>query len=202
MRKAALNPKAKEVLLSVAQTLMLTKGYEATSVDEICQKAKLTKGSFFHYFKSKEDLAKTLLERFCCSSFTAMENCCQECTANDPLARVYAHIDFAIQRVKGSMADQGCLLGVLAQEMSETHPEIRSLCQKGFEEWAKIFKKDLIAAKTKYAPRADFAVESLAEYFIAVIEGSLILAKVKRDKKVIQRNLVHFRDYIKSLLKR
>ncbi len=203
MRKASPNPKAKKSLLDAAQSLVLTKGFEATSVEEICRKARLTKGSFFHYFKSKEDLAKTLLERFCCSSFEAMRSgCCRACQSGDPLERVYAHINLALENARAADGGQGCLLGVMAQELSDSRPEIRSLCEKGFKEWAGMFAKDLQAAKAKYAPKSGLRPESLAEHFIAVIEGSLILAKTKQDKKVMERNLMHFRDYIRSLFRR
>lgn len=200
MRTKVLNPKAKQKMLDAAQSLILTKGYKATSVEDICRDAKLTKGSFFHYFKSKDELAKTLLERFCCTSVKKMkESCCGDHPGADPLERVYAHVDFALERVRGTLADQGCLLGMLAQELSDTHPQIRSICANGFEGWAQLFKRDLEAAKAEYAPKANFSTASLAEHFIAIIEGSLILAKVKRDKKVIERNLLHFRAYLKGL---
>ncbi len=58
------NPPTKEKLLDTAIGLMLKKGFTATSVDEICQTAGLTKGSFFYYFESKEDLADAALHRF------------------------------------------------------------------------------------------------------------------------------------------
>src|SRR5262249_4624065 len=54
----------KQKLLDAAQELMLAKGYTATSVDEICEAARLTKGSFFHYFEGKEHL-----EPPCCRQF-------------------------------------------------------------------------------------------------------------------------------------
>ena len=55
----------KDKLMGAAQDLMLERGFTATTVDDICDKAGVTKGSFFHYFKSKDDLAKQVLGRFC-----------------------------------------------------------------------------------------------------------------------------------------
>jgi len=48
---------ARQKLLDAALTLIRTKGYEATTVDDICQGAAVAKGAFFHHFKSKEALA-------------------------------------------------------------------------------------------------------------------------------------------------
>jgi len=196
-------PTTKDKLLNCALDLMLIKGFAATSLDEICQKAGLTKGCFFHYFKSKENLGKALLEKFCCHFQKLIEEACG-CDDRElnPLTRVYRHIDFAIQMSKASIEGKGCLIGTFAQELSDTHPQIRSLCAQGFTEWAKILQNDLHDAKARYAPRASFEVKSLAEYFIAVVEGSQILAKAKKDKRVVQHNLGHFKQYLQILFKK
>src|SRR3989338_3613395 len=166
MRKADANPKAKEKILDCAQELMLSQGYGATTIENICKAAELTKGSFFHYFKSKEDLCKAVVERFCCASFKGMEeNCCQS-KEKDPLKRVFHYLDFMIKLSKQPMASKGCLLGTLAQELSDTYPQIRKLCEEGFNEWTKRLKKDLSEAKSRYVPQAAFSPESVAEHFI------------------------------------
>ena len=64
MRTAQTHSPTKEKLLEAAQQLMLAKGFPATTVDEICEAAGFTKGSFFHYFESKEHLGKEVLDRF------------------------------------------------------------------------------------------------------------------------------------------
>ena len=76
VRKPSENPKAKESILKAAQGLILAQGYSATSLDAICHKAKLTKGSFFHYFKSKEELGQELVKRFCSLAQEKIAQCC------------------------------------------------------------------------------------------------------------------------------
>ncbi len=202
MRKPSENPKTKEKLLDCAQELMLTKGFAATSLDEICKKARVTKGCFFHYFRSKEDLGKSLLERFCCASMATMkENCYAKNREGDPLKRVFAYADFAARMSKNSFSAKGCLIGTFAQELSDTHPKIRSICARGFSEWAKIIKEDLDKAKAKYLPKAALDTKSLAEHFIAVFEGSEILAKAKQDHTIVERNMKHLKQYFKSVFK-
>ena len=185
-------------LLDVAQQMMLARGFAATSVDEICQKAKLTKGCFFHYFKSKEELARELLRRFCASVKERTEEEMRPIEP-DPLERVYQRIDFAIQMSKERHRVKGCLLGTFAQELSESHPKMRLLCAQAFEEWALGFKGDLDLAKARHVPRASWKTRSLAEHFIAVLEGSQILAKAKEDAQIVEESLEHFRRYVKWL---
>ena len=200
MKKTRNPAETKGKLLGVAQKLMLAKGYAATSVDEICEAAKLTKGCFFHYFDSKEDLGRALLDRFCAEGERRrLEWMARQ--PKDPLRRVYAQIDFAGSLAKECSA-QGCLLGTLAQELSDTQPRFRSLCDKGFTAWSEAVAKDLREAKQAYAPNAAFDPKELAEHFIAVLEGAQLLAKMRRDCRVVARSLEHYKRYVKGLFKR
>ncbi len=200
MRTAAANPSSKARLLDAAERLMLARGFEATTVDEICQAAKLTKGSFFHYFDSKEGLGRELLERFCASGRRMHAGFCG--AERDPLKRVYNYIDGAIKLSQDPALGQGCLLGSFAQELCESHPSIREACAKGFADWAKEFGRELARAKAHYAPRASFNPRELAEHLIAILEGSLILGKAGRDRGVAARNLRHYKAYLQALFGR
>mgnify|MGYP003395515101 CR=1 FL=1 len=93
---AKAQPPTREKLLDSAQQLMLAKGFVATTVDEICDAAGVTKGSFFHYFKSKEDLGKVVLERFCQVRLQLMQGSPSQ-KKKDPLERIYGLVDFAIE---------------------------------------------------------------------------------------------------------
>ena len=200
MRTTQPNSKTKTKLLDSAQELMAAKGFSATSVDEICQRAKLTKGSFFHYFESKEDLGKELLRRFSLSCQYKMKEAVLK--EVDPLKRVYGYLDFAVamtQECSGSPSSQGCLVGNIAQQMSDTHPQIRRICAQVFDAWAKIFQGDLDQAKIKYALKSKLDTQSLAQYFIAILEGSQLLAKTKQDAGIVKKNMQHFKVYLQRL---
>ena len=194
MKTVKNKPSKKEALLNAAQNLMLDKGFVATTLDEICCESETTKGSFFHYFKNKEDLGKELVERFAKGVRDFMEEALLT-VGNDPLVRVNALIDVFIKS-SGDPEFKGCLLGMFSQELSKTHPEIRALCTKNFEGAANIFKVNLRQAKVKYAPKASFDVNSLADCFIAISQGSMIMMKVQRDRSIMKKNLMHFKQYL------
>ena len=140
MKTTEKRPQTKDKLLDAAHQLMLGKGYVATTVDEICEAAKVTKGSFFHYFESKDDLAETLLERVCESSSPLRG---PELTEKDPLKRIYARIDFVIEMVRKCGDVKGCIVGTFGQELSDTHPKIRELCRESFNLMAKQFVREI-----------------------------------------------------------
>src|SRR5262249_38798799 len=175
MRTAQTDSLTKQKLLDAAQELMLAKGYTATSVDEICEAAGLTKGSFFHYFEGKEHLGRVVAERFA----AAMQQLFQSAPFHqkqDPLDRVFGRVDFLIDLSRSPQGGKGCLLGTFVQELSDTHPAIRAVCATCFAQAAQSFKQDLDEAKAKYTPRARWSTQSLAEHLTAVVQGAIILA--------------------------
>ena len=120
----------------------------------------------------------------------------------DPLQRVYGYVDFLIKLSKDPNVPKSCLLGSFAQELSDTHPKIQAQCAKHFNQWTEAFKKNLDTAKAQHAPKAAFDTRSLAEHLITIMEGSLILGKAKQDHRMVEKNLRHFKQYLKTLFKK
>jgi TetR/AcrR family transcriptional repressor of nem operon len=190
-------PPARQKLLNAAQELMLSQGFTATSVDEICDAAELTKGSFFHYFSGKEDLGKRAARQFYKSWRQAYASAPFR-RKKDPLDRVFGHVDFFVEMSR-LPTWKGCLLGTFIQELSYTHPQIREVCAECLDDLAESFQCDLKEAKAKYVPSARWSAKSLAEQLIVVAQGAIILAKARQDPKVFQESLAHFKQYLKSL---
>jgi TetR/AcrR family transcriptional repressor of nem operon len=198
MRTAQTDSPTRKRLLDAAQELMLAKGYTATSVDDVCEAAGLTKGSFFHYFEGKEDLGMVLVEHF----FAARQQMFQSAPfrqKKDPRDRVLGYVEFLIGMTRSPEASKGCLVGTFVQELSQTHPKIRSVCAACLDDQAEFLQEELKQAKTKYAPRARWSPESLAQHVIAVVQGSIILAKAKQDRKLIEASLLHLKEYLQCL---
>ena len=196
MKKAQEKPIKKENLLDAAYELMMAKGYVGTSVDEICKKANTTKGSFFHYFESKEALAKALLTRKCVAS----QKIKNELFGKDPYKRVFGHLDMLIEMIKKPGGAKACIKGMLGQELSDTHPGIRKICAEHFESMANDFAQDLADAKKQYG--GSFDPYTIAKYFIAVLQGSYILAKVQGNKRIVIENLEQFKKHLQILIKK
>ena len=199
MKTAREDTPAKTKFLETAQKLMLSRGYTATTVDDICSEAGLKKGSFFHYFKSKEELAKAVLDRFVSTTFQA------EVEAGlfdepDPLRKVYGYLDYVASINKKPGHQAGCLIGNFAQVLSDSHPDIRVQCDKHFSWWAGLVKAALDDAKARYVPEKPLDTQGLAEHVIAIIEGSLILSRAKQDSgAVVEKNIHNLKAYLKTI---
>jgi len=189
----------KRKLLDSGISLMRAKGYNATTVDDICQAAGVTKGGFFHYFKNKDELAKAALTRFHEGKVHDYENAPFRKLA-DPMDRVFGRLDF----VKSASCDashqtKGCLIGVFAQEMAFTNPELRAACQAFFTKISDDFANDLAAAKAVHAPLARFEPRQLALLYLSIVQGSLMLAKVAASTDIIENNIEQLRSYLQTL---
>jgi TetR/AcrR family transcriptional repressor of nem operon len=192
------NPATRAALLDGAMRLMLAKGFVATSVDEICAAARVTKGSFFHYFRDKEALGLAVLDHYWDATNRGLEAAPfnQE---TDPLRRLYAYIDLFIAISRNPRVPKSCLFGNFAQELSTTHPRLRARCAEGFSRWARAIKRDLDAARAAAVPAVKVDTKSMADHFVAIYEGSLILVKATNDPSVLARNMRHFKRYVASM---
>lgn len=189
----------KRKLVDAGVMLMRARGFNATSVDDICSSAGVTKGGFFHYFKSKDELAKAALTRFQERKAEDYANAPFQKLA-DPLDRVFGRLDFAIESVGGaSHLTKGCLIGMFAQELSAANADLRSACQEAFLMVVHNFEKDLAAAKAVYAPAADFDPKKLAMFYVSFFQGGLMLAKAAGSNTVLIDNIEEFRRYLQYL---
>lgn len=187
--------------LDAALHVIRAKGYTAARVDDICEAAGLTKGSFFHHFDSKEDLAIAAAEHFAAMAdrlFAAAPY--QEAT--DPLERVLGYVDFRAAILQGELPDYTCLLGTMVQEVYDTHPPIRAACERHISAHAEAVAREVAEAKRRYAPDAPWSPESVAMFTQAVLQGAFVLAKARHEPKVAAESLGHLRRYLETLFDR
>jgi TetR/AcrR family transcriptional repressor of nem operon len=194
-------PTGRNRLLDAAMQVIRAQGYAATTVDDICRAAGVTKGAFFHHFESKEDLGVAAAAHFSQMAerlFGAAPY--QELV--DPLDRVLGYLDFRAAILAGPIPDFTCLLGTMVQEAYDTHPAIRRACDTYIGGHAAEVAKDIGAAKALYAPAAEWSPESLALYTQAVLQGAFVLAKAKGGPEVARDCLAHLRRYVLQLFNR
>jgi TetR/AcrR family transcriptional repressor of nem operon len=192
-------PETKRKLVDAGIAAMRVRGFNATTVDDICEAAGVTKGGFFHYFKSKEDLAAAAVTRF--DDLRARESADAPFRGlADPLERVFGRLDFAKESWGGDKGStKGCLVGMFAQELSFTNPELRRACEERFARIAKDFETDLAEAKALYAPRLGFDPKGLAMLYVSIVQGSLMLAKAAASNRVLVENIEQFRAHLQTL---
>jgi len=189
---------SKSALLDAALAIFRTKGYTATRVEDICEAAELTKGSFFHHFESKEDLAIEVAEHWIAVTGPTFSSAAYR-TLPDPLDRLLAYIDFRKALLKGTLPEITCFAGTLIQEVYKTHPAVRDACEKSITAHAATLVGDIDEAMRLYGVERSFGAESLALYIQAVVQGAFILAKAKQGPAVAVDCMDHLRRHIELL---
>ena len=189
---------SRKKLLDASLHVIRAKGYEATTVDDICESAGLSKGSFFHHFKSKEDLALAAAD-YWIEGTTALFASAPYHAPADPLDRLLAYVDFRKSLLMGDLPEYTCLVGTMVQETYETHPAIRQACDTSISGHAATLVPDIEAAIRQRGIRGDWTAESLALYIQATIQGAFILAKAKLSRDVAAQCIDHLRRYLELL---
>jgi len=191
-------PSARDKIIDAALAVIRAKGYAATTVDDLCAAAGVTKGAFFHHFKSKDDLAVAAADHW--SEWTGGLFAGAPYHAHpDPLHRVLGYIDFRKAILTGAVADFTCLVGTMVQETYDSHPAIRDACARSILSHAARVEADIAAAMTAHGLEAEWTACSLALHTQAVLQGAFILAKATGGPEVAAQSIDHLRRYVAML---
>jgi TetR/AcrR family transcriptional repressor of nem operon len=192
---------ARSKLLDAAFAIFREKGYAATSVDELCARAGVTKGAFFHHFPSKDSLAVVAVN-YWSELDSALFAVAPYHRFDDPLDRILGYLEFRKGMLRGDVAEFSCLAGTMVQEVYGTHPDIRHACDACIGSHAAKVESDIADAMKLYRIRAPWTAESLALHIQAVLQGAFILAKAKDSARVVEASITHLRRYVEFLFRR
>ena len=184
---------SKERILAAAKELFLARGYAATTVDAICEKAELTKGSFYYSFDSKEDLGLAVLDWSLRRSVQMLASG-PHVRITDPVEKAFAFLKH-LEKCSPDLWSAGCLLGSFALELADTNSRMQQAVAGMFQAVADNFAENLqpLAAECR-------AASELADTLLGVVEGSIILAKAHRDPTRIPKAIRGFRRSLERFI--
>ncbi len=185
-------------LLQAARDIIRQKGFAATTVDDICQSAGVTKGAFFYHFKSKEALGVAAAHYWTDTTGALFAGAPYHEPA-DPLDRVLAYLAFRRDIIGGETFEYTCLVGTMTQEVHASVPAIKDACANSIFSHAATLVADINAAMIAYSVSADWTAESLARHTQAVIQGGFILAKASGDAEMARESVDHLIRYVRQL---
>ena len=141
---------AKKKLLDATIQLMLARGYSATKVEEICRAAAVSKGSLYHFFPTKEDLALAALDQFLLRGRRILLAGAYQ-SEEDPVKRMFGFLTH-VRDHAGALWKDGCLLGNFITDLASTDSGVRVHVAERFSHLAKGFAPLLAPAAGRPGP--------------------------------------------------
>jgi len=191
---------ARTRLLEAARDLMRRNGFAGTSVDDLCQGAGVTKGAFFHHFKTKEALGVAAAEAWT-EATRAFFAAAPYHDHADPLDRLLAYIAFRKAIITDDLVASTCLAGTLAQEIYLSSPDIREACATAIFGHAGTLVADIAEAMEARGIQGAWTADSLARHTQTVLQGAFVIAKAGNDPALAREGLDHLDRYIRLIFK-
>lgn len=165
---------------------MIVNGYDGIGLNAILDASGVPKGSFYHFFKSKEDFAAAVLDAYE-RHYIELRNILLNDESQSPLHRLRNYFD-EVERIHLAETPLGgCLYGVLAQTAAVRSPEFRAKLERVFSSWEAQLQG--LLKEAQYAGEIDPGVDTreAAAFLIDAYEGTLVRMKVNDDKKAFTR---------------
>lgn len=188
---------ASQKVMQASIELMTGRGYAATSVDDIVRRAGVAKGSFYHAFKSKEELALASLEHYMAQGMSIIAHGAY-LDIRDPVERVLAFLQH-VEDKSPELWSHGCMLGTLAIEVADSNPALIGRIDSLFGQLEQRMRP-LFAAALDARGVTTVTAEELSIHLLAVIEGAIITARSHSRPEYLTDGIKRFRHYLALLL--
>lgn len=175
----------RDKLIDISVQLIMVKGFNNTGIAEILGQAGVPKGSFYHYFKSKEDLGLAVIDHYGRLLYEGLETALNT-NQGSHLGGLRAYFDSAVAYFEEHQGHCNCLLGNLGQELALQSETLRLAIFRHYRKLEERLAQCLTEAKSagELAPNTD--TETLARVLFAAWEGSLTRAKLEKSTQPLQ----------------
>ena len=177
-------PNTKEQLIVAGLNALLEKGFNGVGVQEITEQAGVPKGSFYNHFASKEALGAEIVERY---GLNSTRRAILLDKTVPPLQRLRTHFETLNASFIKSRFERGCLLGNFSAELANQSPVIRESLVTLFERWTKDLEVAIADAQSEGAVSSDRDAGDIAAFLLDAYEGTLLRARVQRDRAPFDR---------------
>jgi TetR/AcrR family transcriptional repressor of nem operon len=186
----------REAIIAAAKRLIRIQGYNATSLDDVLRESGVGKGSFYHYFKSKEDLGYAILDEIVASFLARTLEPCFADPGGRPLSQIRCFLDRVLEAQREAGCVGGCPLGNLASELSDVHEGFRARLAGVFAAWRERLTRALEEAQRRGDVTPECRAEAVAGFLVASLEGAILLGKVSKDVTLLDTCVAELKRYL------
>lgn len=202
MRTARKGEATRERLLAVTERAVLDKGFVATSIDELIAEVGITKSGFFYHFRDKNELALAMLERYIATDLEELGAFRARAAelSDDPLQRLLIMLKLYAELLDGVTPERsGCVAASMAYQEKQISRHVAARMRELVIEWRRHFRSMLDDVVAQYLPRDTIDLDIVADMCAGVLQGSVVLAKMLKDQRVMGQQVMALRSYIKLL---
>lgn len=181
----------KAEIIAKGTEMISLNGYNATGIDAVLKQVNVPKGSFYHYFGSKEDFGLAVIDRFAERYQQRLETFLDDVEVT-PLNRIRNYLESGLARFAQNQCAKGCLIGNLGQELADQNERFRSRLDEIFQSWKVHFAACIREAQGVGELAPDLDVNIIAGFILSGWEGAILRAKVMKSPQPM-------RDFIETL---
>jgi len=184
-------------LVQSALYLFWLQGYTATGVAQILERANAKAGSFYYFFKTKEELLLAVLDLYVQSlQPVVVQPVLSE--IEDPLGRVFGILEFYRRNLIATGCTYGCPIGRLALEIPEEQTRIHKRLADNFDGWTAAVEKCLQDASHRFPQNTN--LKTLSQFVLTVMEGGVMQSRAHRAIEPFDASVAHLREYFRLLV--
>ena len=170
----------RDKLIDIGAELIAEQGFKATGINAVLSRANVPKGSFYHYFASKEDFGLAVIDAFA-AQYDARLTALFAAPDISPLARLRRYFAAGKADMLSTDLARGCLIGNLGQELSARSEVFRARLDQVFRGWERRLVACLEEARAAGEVADDIDAEALASFIMAGWEGAILRAKTVKS---------------------
>ena len=191
----------RDKILTETKNLVFCNGFSGTSIDQILDKTGITKGAFFYHFKTKNALAKALIETYAKEDMSHLESALQETESlkETPLKRLLQFVQMFIDMMRSLEEPPSCLYASYSYESNQFDQETLDIVSDSILEWRNTFTELLNNVLAENTPKKDIDVQSLSDQFVVIFEGAFVVSKALNDSDITAKQLQHLKNYLELL---
>ncbi|MCM0614152.1 TetR family transcriptional regulator C-terminal domain-containing protein [Marinobacter sediminum] len=173
-------------IIQTGADLIGHKGFGATGINGILTAAGVPKGSFYHYFSSKNDFGLAVIDTFAEEYDAKLDGILND-RSRACADRLRAYFDTGLETMTTCDYTRGCLIGNLGQELAGQNEMFRTRLDKVFSGWEKRFERCIVEAQADGEIKADIDASDAASFLLSGWEGAILRSKVLKSTEPMDR---------------
>jgi AcrR family transcriptional regulator len=189
-------------IMDVAQDSVLTKGFDATSIEEIVAGAEITKSGFFYHFPDKNALAHALIERHIETEDRIFDELFAraEELADDPLQAMLVGLKLLAELLDDMPGGHpGCIVATAVYQDRLFDRKVHEANRRAILGWRARFRSMFEQIAAIYPMREETDLDELADFVNVVIEGGIITSRALGQPAITARQVLLLRSHIRML---